>query len=230
MRISVGVIQRTPLATQLLCRALTGQRKHFSVVPCGHTSQEFVQMVSANRPDVVVISAALQGDAHAGLKIVRQVRTANPKTRIVVLLDCSESQQVIDAFSAGAAGVACQTDPLETLCKCIRSVHEGQIWANSQELQWIVQALGEREPVRVRSVKGEPLLTKREAEIVILVAEGLTNNEIGLKLGVTAHTVKNHLFRIYEKLGISSRMELNLYVTRSRERSRGSSITTRGDA
>jgi DNA-binding NarL/FixJ family response regulator len=63
-----------------------------------------------------------------------------------------------------------------------------------------------------------------------MVVEGLPNHEIAVKLGVSAHTVKNHLFRIYEKLGISSRMELHLYATGSREKLRGSSITTRGDA
>ena len=76
------------------------------------------------------------------------------------------------------------------------------------------------------SAKGIPLLTRREEQVVNMVVEGLSNHEIAGKLGVSAHTVKNHLFRIYEKLGISNRMELNLYATGSRERSRGSSITT----
>jgi len=84
--------------------------------------------------------------------------------------------------------------------------------------------------VRVVSAKGIPLLSRREEQVANMVVEGLTNQEIAVKLGVSAHTVKNHLFRIYEKLGISSRMELNLYVTSSRKRSRRSSITTQGDA
>jgi len=212
MHISLGVILRTPLATQLLCRELDGHRRNFTVVAYGPTPQEFLQKVSKNHPDVVVISAVLQDDPDSGLEIVRAVRTASPSTRVVVLLDRSEPLPVIDAFSAGAGGVVCQTEPLEVLRKCIRSVHEGQIWASSQELQWIVKALGEREPVRVRNVKGEILLTNREGEIVGLVAEGLTNSEIGLKLGVSAHTVKNHLFRIFEKLGVSTRVELILYT------------------
>jgi DNA-binding NarL/FixJ family response regulator len=89
--------------------------------------------------------------------------------------------------------------------------------------------LGDREPVRVVSAKGIPLLSRREEEVANMVVEGLTNQEIAGKLGVSAHTVKNHLFRIYEKLGISSRMELNLYATSNRERSRGPSITSQED-
>jgi DNA-binding NarL/FixJ family response regulator len=82
----------------------------------------------------------------------------------------------------------------------------------------------------VVSAIGIALLTPREEQVVSIMVEGLTNDEIAAKLGVSAHTVKNHLFRIYEKLGISSRMELNLYATSSRERSRRSSITARRDA
>jgi len=80
------------------------------------------------------------------------------------------------------------------------------------------------------SARGILLLSRREQQVANMVVEGLTNQEIAGKLGVSAHTVKNHLFRIYEKLGISSRMELNLYATSSRERSRRSSITTQEDA
>ena len=145
------------------------------------------------------------------------LRVSAPTTRPIVLLDCSDSEQVIDAFSAGAKGVVCQTDPFQVLCKCIRSVKAGQIWANSRELQWIVKTLGDREPVCVVSAKGIPLLTCREEQVVSKVVEGLPNHEIAVKLGVSPHTVKNHLFRIYNKLGISTRAELMLYALASRD-------------
>jgi DNA-binding CsgD family transcriptional regulator len=69
----------------------------------------------------------------------------------------------------------------------------------------------------VVSAKGIPLLTRREEQIVGMVIEGLPNQEIAVKLGVSAHTVKNHLFRVYEKLGISNRVELVLYAQSSRQ-------------
>jgi len=105
-------------------------------------------------------------------------------------------------------------------------VYAGQIWADSTQLNWICETLREREPARIVSAKGIPLLTEREEQIAHMVAEGLSNLEISSKLGVTAHTVKNHLFRIYEKLGISNRVELVLYALSRREGSRESSITT----
>ncbi len=220
MPISVIVAQRTAMAGQLLCHVLKEQRKHFVVVGCEHTAKELLKRAAEHQPDVAVISSNLGGDPQGGVKVVRELRGSAPTARPILLLDCSESEQVIDAFSAGAKGVACQTDPFEVLCKCIRCVHAGQVWANSQQLQWIVKALGNREPVHVVSAKGVPLLSRREKQVATMVVDGLTNQEIAGKLDVSAHTVKNHLFRIYEKLGISTRMELNLYATASRERSR----------
>ena len=228
--ISVIVAQRTAMGGQLLCEALNKQHRHFVIVGCVHTPKELLKQVAKHHPNAAVVSSSLDGDPQGGLKVVRALRVRAPTSRPILLLDSSNPEEVIDAFSAGAKGVACQTDPFEVLCKCIRCVHAGQIWANSRELQWLIKALGDREPVRVLSAIGIALLTLREEQVVSMVVEGLTNDEIAAKLGVTAHTVKNHLFRIYEKLGVSSRMELNLYITSSRKRSRGSSTTTQGDA
>ena len=104
------------------------------------------------------------------------------------------------------------SEGFEVLCKCVRCVHAGQVWADSSQLGWVVEALRERERGRIISATGTPLLTKREEQIVGMAAEGLPNSEICAHLGLSAHTVKNHLFRIYEKLGVSNRVELVLYA------------------
>jgi DNA-binding CsgD family transcriptional regulator len=100
-------------------------------------------------------------------------------------------------------------------------VHAGKVWADSSQLELVVQALRERKPLRIVSATGTPLLTKREEQIVRMVAEGLPNREISKSLGLSPHTVKNHLFRIYNKLGISNRAELLLYALASRDVARG---------
>lgn len=102
-------------------------------------------------------------------------------------------------------------------------MHKGQIWANSHELQFILDALAEAAPLRLVDAKGVKLLTKREQEVVNLVAEGFKNSEISHNLSLSGHTVKNYLFRVFEKLGISSRSELILYALSQRERNRTSS-------
>lgn len=229
MPISIIVAQRTALAGQLLCRALKEQRGHFAVVGCVDTVKGLLKRAAEHHPDVAVISSTLDGDPEGGLKALRELRASGSTARPILLLDCSDAEQVIDAFSGGAKGVVCQTEPFEVVRKCIQSVHAGQIWVNSSQLHWILKSLEQREPVRIVSAKGTPLLTKREEQIVNMLIEGLPNREIAAKLGVSAHTVKNHLFHIYEKLGVSNRVELILYATSTREASRGSSTTTRGD-
>jgi DNA-binding NarL/FixJ family response regulator len=133
------------------------------------------------------------------------------------LVDRSEPEVVINAFATGARGVVCLSEPIAELCKCIRSVKGGHVWADSDQLDWIVETLVARKPIRVVNAKGVPLLTKREEQIVRMIAEGLPNREISSELGVSPHTVKNHLFRIYEKLGVSNRAELLLYALSNRD-------------
>ncbi|MGH9773815.1 MAG: response regulator transcription factor [Candidatus Acidiferrales bacterium] len=91
-------------------------------------------------------------------------------------------------------------------------VHKGQIWATSEELRFLLEAVAGSPPLRLVGSQGLNLLTRRENQVVRLVADGLSNRGVASKLGLSEHTVSNYLFRIYEKLGISSRVELILYV------------------
>jgi DNA-binding NarL/FixJ family response regulator len=96
--------------------------------------------------------------------------------------------------------------------KCLACVHRGQIWATSQELTYVLQALREPRPLRVIETDGSAPLTEREMAVVRCVADGLTNKEVAAKLGVSPHTIKNYLFRIFDKIGVSSRIELIYYA------------------
>jgi DNA-binding NarL/FixJ family response regulator len=199
-----------------MCRALKAHKQQFIVLASVLTLEELLRKVSEHRPAVTVISSNLQGDSNAGLKALRGLRATGVATNPVLLVDCSDPQLVTDAFSAGAKGLVCFDEPFDVLCKCIQRVHEGQIWANSHELDWVLKSLAARPPIHVVDAIRSPLLTEREAQIVQLVAEGMPSKEIAAKLAVSAHTVKNHLFRIYEKLGVSNRSELILYALSSR--------------
>ncbi len=227
MAISIIVAGRNAMASESLCACLKKHRKHFDVVGTVLSSKELLKQVAQLQPDLVLVSAELQDGPTAGLKALRELRASKSGTRAVLLLDSPDLEKVVTAFSAGARGVVCTTSSLRVLCECLRSVHAGQIWADSAQLEWICKALREREPARIVSAKGIPLLTKREEQIAHMVGEGLPNLEISSKLGVSAHTVKNHLFRIYEKLGISNRVELVLYALSSREASPEASTKTR---
>ena len=116
---------------------------------------------------------------------------------------------------------------LESLCKCIRSVHEGQIWARSVDLDHALEALANLPLVRATNHKGIELLSARERQVIQHVAGGMSNREIAHALGLSPHTVKNYLFRIFDKLGVSSRTEL-LYLTMNNSQAQPQS-TANGD-
>ena len=102
------------------------------------------------------------------------------------------------------------------LQKCVQKVHEGQIWANSQQLSFLLESLLDGTPPPITDVKGATLLTARELRLVQLVAEGRTNRDISQQLKLSEHTVRNYLFRIFNKLGVSTRLELALYAINQR--------------
>ena len=216
MRVSVLIAMADRLASELACRELNRHSKHFRCIGCADTCKEILRQVAEHKPDVAVVSADLAGEPAGGLKTLRELRASGAGTRGVIVVDYSEPEMVINAFSASARGVFCRSESSAVLRRCIQCVYEGQIWANSSEMRWIVEALAMRAPIRVVNAKGKRLLTSRQEEIVRLVAEGLSNSEISSNLRLSNHTVKNHLFRIYEKLGISNRVELLLYAWSSK--------------
>jgi DNA-binding NarL/FixJ family response regulator len=128
-----------------------------------------------------------------------------------MLLPSRDRELVIDAFRCGAHGVIFRDEPLEILSKCIHAIHQGQVWANSQHLGYLLEALGRTKPMHLQDSRGTRLLSKREEAVVRLVADGLTNKQISNELTLSEHTVRNYLFRIFDKLGVSTRVELVLY-------------------
>jgi len=101
---------------------------------------------------------------------------------------------------------------MRLLCKCLSRVSAGQIWANTEQLNYIFGMISEVPSLRVLNSSGINLLTPREEQVVALVAEGLGNRQIAIELNLSEHTIKKYLFRIFEKLGISTRVELVLYA------------------
>lgn len=205
------------MASQLLAHALERSRYGLQVVGTA-TGAEKSDLASATDADVSVISAKLDEGPLAGFTILRRLVHENDAVRCVMLLDRAERDLVVEAFGSGALGVYDRSEPYDLLCKCVHCVHLGQVWANSQQLRYVLNALISRTPSRVVDAKGAALVSSREHEIVSLVAQGLKNREIAHTLQISEHTVKNHLFHIFDKLGISNRTELILYLAGQKER------------
>jgi DNA-binding NarL/FixJ family response regulator len=210
-RIRVLAADNTSMTSQLLVEALS-RDKRFEMLECASTLAEVLSVVRRSRAQVAVIGSKVADGSASGFELARELRTASPSTRIIMLLDSSERAAVIEAFLSGARGVFSRTDSLKALAKCIHSVHSGQVWASSRELQFVLEALCEPAPMRLLNGKGNAMLSAREMDVVQSVSEGLTNREVAKRLGLTEHTVKNYLFRIFDKLGVSSRVEVVLYA------------------
>jgi len=132
--IRVVVADATRMNCQLIAGALKRGRNNFDVhALTGNSRVAFLELQNV-RPDVAVISAQLEDGRFTGFKVLHQLCTSQPKTPAVMLLDSAERDLIVEAFRAGARGVFCRRDSIKALPKCIRRVHEGQIWVNNAEL------------------------------------------------------------------------------------------------
>jgi len=196
---------------QLMAAALRRTRGFFDTIEPAATIQEAADNAIRTKPHVALVSADFNGDS-AGFQLLQLLREFHPETKPIMLLRSGERDAVVRSFRAGARGIVYRTDSFKTLVKCIRSVHRGQIWASTQDIEFLVQELVRPNAVRIDHGEGLALLTQREMDVTRLVADGMRNREIAEALHVTEHTVCNYLYRIFDKLGLSSRVELILYA------------------
>jgi len=199
--VKVFIADGSRMSCQLIAAALRRGRYRTRVVGYATDAVGIREGLEKNEADVAVIGARLEEEALAGFDVTRQIRASHSKPSVIIILDSSKPTMVVEAFRAGASGVFSRDQSSELLCKCIHAVHRGQVWASSKELRFVIDALGPALPAKMICQKVSGLLTKREEGVVHLVAEGLTNRDISHQLNLSVHTVRNYLFRIFNKVG-----------------------------
>jgi DNA-binding NarL/FixJ family response regulator len=212
--IAVLVADSNDMQSQLLASALR-RRPEFNVSWCESKAGSILSAILDKPIDIVLMNA------RHGLTPVRNLHLAHPEIAQILLVENSDRHTVVDAFRAGVRGLFCFSDsPFRLLCKCIQCVHQGQLWASNEQLEYLVETVQHVPSLRVVNSDGRKLLTPREEQVVALVADGLGNRDVARELGLSEHTIKKYLFRIFDKVGVSSRVELVLYaVTRGAVRS-----------
>ena len=213
--VSVFIADVSRMACEVMAAALRHSCYQFTVVGLAVDAVGVRTELSEKQSDIALISAHLKDGHTAGFNVTREVRACYPRTDVVMLLDSIEPAIVIEAFRAGTAGIVSRDVPFELLCKCIHAVHQGQVWAGSRELRLLLDAFAKTAPINGTSRRA-PTLTKREEGLVKLVADGFTNRDISRQLSISENTVRNYLFRIFNKLGTANRLELALYVFNQR--------------
>ena len=206
--VQVVVADSSPIQSQLLARALKS-RRDFQVSAVALETSALDNFLQSNQADVVLVA----GNHLPDLSLLRWLRVSYPKVAPVLLAESDDRDLVVNALRAGAKGIFLFTHtPFTMLCKCIHCVFRGEVWINSQQMNYVLDALSDVPTLRVVNSNGRSLLTPREEQVVALVAEGLTNRGVAAELGLSEHTIKKYLLRIFDKVGTSSRVELVLYA------------------
>ncbi len=215
--IRVLVVTADIMTSELLKNVLARGRRDFKIETLTGSSQKIIGELGAHKADIALISEELQDGALAGSNVLQKLSSSH-QTPAIMLLQNSKPDRVVSAFRDGARGVVSRSCSLKSLSKCIQTVHRGQIWASNEDLEHLLNVLRRLKPPQLNGADGMPLLTRREEEVVQLVADGLRNREIAQRLKIKEHSVRNYLYRIFEKLGVSTRVELILYAFSHRER------------
>lgn len=216
-RISVLISEPEQMYLDLLVKAFYDVRARFKVTASTCSTSGIFTALQQTCPQVAIISSALRDGPQAGIRILPVLRKTYSNVRLLVTVGSLDRELVVESFRLGADGVFCRNDPFDALCKSVDVLSQGQIWANVQQLRFVLDALT-RSPKQVTvHPTVERQITKREAAVVRLAVEGLSNREIAQQLSLTEHTVKNYMFRVFEKLGVSNRVELVLSCLRQED-------------
>lgn len=210
--ISVLIADSNHMQSQLLINALR-RYTELHIRSCQMEVGAILRAITDTAPRVALLSLHPPASITETVTILRRFHLSYPKLPKVLLADTCDRDLVVSAFRSGARGIFSIADAnLRLLRKCLVRVAAGQVWANSEQLNCLIDRISEVPSLRVLNSAGSDLLTPREEQVVALVAEGLGNRQIAMELNLSEHTIKKYLFRIFEKLGISTRVELVLYA------------------
>jgi two-component system, NarL family, nitrate/nitrite response regulator NarL len=193
-------------------RKLLADAGDVSIVGEASNGTECMKMLTKLKPDILLLD--LRMPEKDGLAVLEEVNFDSLPTRVIVLTAAEDDRDVVRAMRLGARGVVLKQSASDLLAKSIRKVADGEIWLDNRMTAEVIDAFKKSAEGGQRREK--PLLSEREKEIVQLVAQGFRNREIGEKLFISEQTVKNHLHNIFDKLGVSDRLELALYAIHHR--------------
>lgn len=164
------------------------------------------------RPDVALLDVDMP--RVSGIDALRLLREASPSTAAILLTAAIGRRELLEAVILGARGVVLKASESELLVRCVREVASGGYWLEHAAIGDLVESLRSRSgaPLGLPRPLRPTVLTRREAEIAAAVGRGASNAEISHAIGLSGQTVKNHLTRIFDKLGVSTRLELALYA------------------
>src|SRR6185436_14612402 len=193
-------------------RKLLVLEEDFRVVAEARDGKEVLEVLDEYQPDILLLDLKMPG--LDGLTALQKLQNARTKTKVIVLTASEDKNQFVQAMKFGTCGIVLKQTATDLLIKSIRKVHAGEIWLDSHTTAAVMRQSSsplDSAPLGSRDRERSPL-SQREREIVVLVAQGFKNKEMAEKMFISEQTVKNHLHNIFDKLGVSDRLELALYA------------------
>lgn len=206
------VVDRDIMSSGLMANALV---RDLNCEAVGVPHSELLRVLETKSFDILIVSADLNGKPGSGIDLANAASCAQPELPIAILMDSTTRETVINAFRSGARGVFDRDEPVDSFLDCVEQVRKGLIWAGAMATAYLLEALRNLPTHATLTQDLLAALTARESQVVQHAARGETNKTIAKALGLSEHTVKNYLFRAFEKLGVSNRIEL-LYLLTAR--------------
>ncbi len=195
-------------------RRLLESEPEFEVAGEAADGAEALALVPQVRPDILLLDLAMP--RMPGLETLREMAAQQSGVRVILLTAAVENRQMIEALQIGAKGVVMKEAATQILLKAIRTVMAGQYWVGREPVTDMAQFLRAHAAGQQHSKAKSYGLTRREIEILSTIISGLSNKEIAQKFSLSEDTVKHHLTNIFDKLGVSSRLELALFAINNR--------------
>jgi len=198
-----------PIFRDGLRRLLQAEGLH--VVGEAPNGEEAVKLAGQLKPDILLLDVAMP--QKPGLEALRELSEAKTPVRTILLTAAIERTQIVEALQLGARGVVLKESATELLLKSIRAVMQGEFWVGRESVSDLVQTLRElMPPAGAEARKTKFGLTPRELEIISAIVAGYSNRDIAQKFSISEQTVKHHLTNTFDKLGVSTRLELALFA------------------
>jgi len=182
--------------------------KDLDVVAQTETLPQTLAAVSSTPADVILFEAGLSPNPAESISEV--IRRAQPGTKVIVVAHRTGEDETVDYKRRGVRGILTRSVSPDLLVRCVRKVAAGETWLDNQGVNWVIEAYRTQAEQGV-SPKHQLRLSEKEMMIIGGVTQGLKNKDIALEVGTTEQVVKNYLRKIYDKLGVSDRLELALY-------------------
>jgi DNA-binding NarL/FixJ family response regulator len=195
-------------------RLLIETNKRFAVCSEAGNCRNAISAAETSQPNLILLDIDLDGEN--SLQCMPELLRAAPAARVLVLTGLNDARLHAEALKAGAMGLVLKEKAAEVLLKAIEKVHHGEVWFDRTTMGSVLAQMSRSGGRAAEDPEGAKIssLTDREREVVTLIGEGLKNKHIAERLFISETTVRHHLTSVFDKLGVTDRLELVIYAYR----------------